>query len=82
MIVMRLLSSLKHDESERGIYQLGRKVIKSGGKSIIIASADMNDNLVKRLIREGNQYHQLEMKKKSWLSLLKIRALHKLTERY
>lgn len=82
MIVMRLLSSLKHDESERGIYQLGRKVIKNGGQSIIIASADMNDDLVKRLIREGNQYHQLEMKKKSWLSLLKIRALRKLIEWY
>lgn len=82
MIVMRLLSSLKHDESERGIYQLGRKIIKDGGTSIIVASADMNDDLVKRLIREGNQYYQLEMKKKSWFSLSKVSALRKLIERH
>ena len=70
MIVMRLLSSLKHDESERGIFHLGRALVKRGDTSIIVDGADHDNELVKRLEREGNIYHQLIIQKKSWTSLL------------
>ncbi len=82
MIVMRLLSSLKHDESERGIFHLGRALIKKGHTSIIISSADSDNELVKRLEREGNLYHQLYMNKKSWTALLQIIPLRHLIEKY
>lgn len=82
MIVMRLLSSLKHDESERGIYHLGKALVKAGHTSIIIASADKDDDLVKRLLRDGSHYHQLTMKKKSWFSLLTVMPLRRLIEKY
>jgi glycosyltransferase involved in cell wall biosynthesis len=82
MIVMRLLSSLKHDESERGIFHLGRALVKNGHTSIIVSSADDDNELVKRLERDGNLYHQLYMNKKSWLSLLQIAPLRHLIEQY
>ena len=82
MIVMRLLSSLKHDESERGIFHLGRALVKNGHTSIIISSADYDNELVKRLERDGTLYHQLHMNKKSWISLLQIIPLRHLIEQY
>ncbi|MEK6199095.1 MAG: glycosyl transferase family 1, partial [Psychrobacter sp.] len=45
MKVMRLLSSLKHDESERGIFHLGRALVKNGHTSIIISSANDDNDL-------------------------------------
>ncbi|WP_201532826.1 glycosyltransferase [Psychrobacter ciconiae] len=82
MIVMRLLSSLKHNESERGIFHLGRALVKNGYTSIIISSADYDDELVKRLEREGSIYHQLFMNKKSWRALLRVAPLRRLIEHY
>ena len=82
MKVMRLLSSLKHDESERGIFHLGRALVKNGQTTIIDSSADEDNDLVKRLKRDGNNYHQLHMNKKSWLSLLQVTALRRLIEEY
>ena len=82
MKVMRLLSSLKHDESERGIFHLGRALVKQGHESIIVASADADHDLVKRLEREGSIYHRLEMKKKSWLALMQVIPLRRLIEKY
>ena len=82
MKVMRLLSSLKHDESERGIFHLGRALVKNEHTSIIISSADEENDLVKRLKRDGNIYHQLYMNKKSWLSLLQVAPLRRLIEKY
>ena len=82
MKVMRLLSSLKHDESERGIYHLGRALVKNGHTSIIISSADEDNDLVRRLKRDGNKYHQLQINKKSWLSLLQVASLRHLIEKY
>lgn len=82
MKVMRLLSSLKHDESERGIFHIGRALVKNGHTSIIVSSADEDNDLVRRLERDGNIYHQLHMNKKSWLALLKVTALRQLIEKY
>ena len=82
MKVMRLLSSLKHDESERGIFHLGRALVKNGHSSIIISSADEDNDLVKRLKRDGNEYHQLHINKKSWLALLQVNTLRHLIEKY
>ena len=82
MKVMRLLSSLKHDESERGIFHLGRALVKNEHTSIIISSADEDNELVRRLKRDGNHYHQLYMNKKSWLSLLQVAPLRRLIEKY
>ena len=76
MIVMRLLSSLKHDESERGIFHLGRALVKNGH------TANEDNELVKRLERDGNLYHQLHMNKKSWRSLLQVVPLRHLIEKY
>ena len=82
MKVMRLLSSLKHDESERGIFHLGRALVKNGHTSIIVASADSDHELVTRLERDGTIYHQLFMLKKSWGSLLQVLPLRRLIEKY
>lgn len=82
MIVMRLLSSLKHDESERGIFHLGRALIKNGHTSIIVSSASEDDDLVTRLKRDGSIYHQLYMPKKSWWALLQVVPLRRLIEKY
>ena len=82
MKVMRLLSSLKHDESERGIFHLGRALVKNGHTSIIVASANEDNNLVKRLERDGNLYHQLHIGKKSWLALMQVAPLRHLIEQY
>ncbi len=82
MKVMRLLSSLKHDESERGIFHLGRALVKNEHTSIIVSSADEDNDLVRRLKRDGNIYHQLHVNKKSWLSLLQVSALRHLIEKY
>ena len=82
MKVMRLLSSLKHDESERGIFHLGRALVKNEHTSIIISSADEDNDLVRRLKRDGNHYHQLYMNKKSWLALLQVVPLRRLIEKY
>lgn len=82
MKVMRLLSSLKHDESERGIFHLGRALVKRGHTSIIVSSADTDHELVKRLERDGNIYHQLSLEKKSWLSLRQILPLRHLIEKH
>lgn len=82
MKVMRLLSSLKHDESERGIFHLGRALVKRGHTSIIISSSDTENELVKRLKRDGNIYHQLSLEKKSWLALRQIWPLRQLIEKY
>lgn len=82
MKVMRLLSSLKHDESERGIFHLGRALVKNEHTSIIVSSADEDNDLVRRLKRDGNHYHQVHMNKKSWLSLLQVSALRHLIEKY
>lgn len=82
MIVMRLLSSLKHDESERGIFHLGRALIKNGHTSIIVSSASEDDELVTRLKRDGTIYHQLNMPKKSWWALLQVVPLRRLIEKY
>ena len=82
MKVMRLLSSLKHDESERGIFHLGRALVKRGHTSIIVSSADTDHELVKRLERDGNIYHQLSLEKKSWLSLRQIWPLRHLIEKH
>ncbi len=82
MKVMRLLSSLKHDESERGIFHLGRALVKNEHTSIIVSSADEDNDLVRRLKRDGNIYHQLHVNKKSWLSLLQVSALRHVIEKY
>lgn len=82
MIVMRLLSSLKHDESERGIYQLGHALVKEGHTSIVVASADTNHELVKRLERDGNIYYKVRMYKKSWWALLNILSMQRLLEKH
>lgn len=82
MKVMRLLSSLKHDESERGIFHLGRALVKNEHTSIIVSSANEDNDLVRRLKRDGNIYHQLHVNKKSWLSLLQVSALRHLIEKY
>lgn len=82
MIVMRLLSSLKHDESERGIFHLGRALVKNGHTSIIVSSADDDNELVTRLERDGSIHYQLPIYKKSWLSLLQVIPLRHLIEKH
>ena len=61
MIVMRLLSSLKHDESERGIFHLGRALVKNGHTSIIVSSANEDNELVSSS-RAFPIYHETTLK--------------------
>ena len=76
--VMQLSSSLKHDESERGIYEIAHALIKQGHRSVVISNADADDELVHRLTRDGSHHHTLAMPKKSWLALRHIFALRRL----
>ncbi|UNU73469.1 glycosyltransferase [Moraxella nasovis] len=78
MKVLHLSSSLKHDESERGIYPITHALMKAGHESIVIGAADPSDELVLRFLRDGTQYYQLAMPKKSWLSLRHVFKLRQI----
>lgn len=82
MKVLQLSSSLKHDESERGIYPISHALIKAGHESIIVGSADEDSKLVTRLVRDGAKYYQLPMPKKSWWALLQVPALRRLINKH
>lgn len=82
LTVMQLLSSLKHDESERGIYHIAHALTKSGHSSVIISSASDDDELVIRLKRDGSQHHSLAMPKKSWWALRHVFALRRLIKKH
>ena len=69
MKVMHLSSSLKHDEAERGIYAITHTLAKAGHVSIVIGAADVDDELVARLLRDDTIYCRLPMPKKSWWAL-------------
>lgn len=78
MKVLQLSSSLKHDESERGIYPISHALMRAGHQSIIVGSASEDSELVTRLTRDGSIYHRLPMPKKSWWALRHIFTLRKL----
>ncbi len=78
MKVMHLLSSLKHDDSERGIYAISHALHKRGDVAVVVAGADSDDELVQRLEQDGNYYHRLRMPKKSWTALRQIWRLRRL----
>lgn len=78
MKILQLLSSLKYDESERGVYAISHALIKNGHSSIVVASAPDNDELVAKLVRDGAEYYYLPMKKKSWTSLKQVFKLRKI----
>lgn len=80
MKVMQLLSSLKHDEAERGIWDISHALIKQGHESVVIASAEDDNSLVVKLTRDGSDYHKLPMTKKSWWSLRQVFRLRRLIE--
>lgn len=81
MMVMHLLSSLRHDDDERGIYALSHALHKQGHRSIIVAGDD-DHPLIQRLEQDGNGYEVLAMPKKSWLALRQIWRLHKLITKH
>lgn len=78
MKILQLLSSLKYDESERGVYAISHALIKNGHSSIVVASAPDDDELVAKLVRDGAEYYYLPMKKKSWTSLKQVFKLRKI----
>ncbi len=78
MKVMRLLSSLYHDEDERGIFSLNRLLIKKGHQSVIVASTPKNNELALRLKRDGGVYVPLSMEKHTWSSLWSVIPLVRL----
>lgn len=82
MTVMQLLSSLKHDDAERGIYHIAHTLAKEGHQSIIVAGAADDDDFVARLTKDGSLYYRLEMIKKSWWSLRQILPLARLIEHH
>lgn len=79
---MHLSSSLKHDESERGIYAITHALAKAGHESMVIGSAHPDEELVTRLVRDDTIYHQMIMPKKSWWSLRHIFRLRTLIDEY
>lgn len=82
MKVMHLSSSLRHDESERGIYPITHALHKAGHESVVIGSAFEDEELVLRLLRDGTAYHRLPMPKKSWWALRHIFALRNLIDEH
>lgn len=78
MKVLQLLSSLNHDESERGIYPLTHALNKQGHDSLVVASAPLDNELVTKLERDGSDYYRLDMPKKSWWSLRHVPKLIRL----
>lgn len=76
MKIMRLLSSLHHDEAERGIFHLTRALLKKGHECIVVSSADHDNELVERLVRDGCTYVQMPLQKKSWFSLFQVLPLY------
>lgn len=78
MKVLHLSSSLKHDESERGIYAITHALMRAGHESIVIGAAHEDEELITRLVRDGTIYHRLPMPKKSWWALKHIFKLSKL----
>lgn len=78
---MQLLSSVNYDESERGIYYIAHALIKNNHESIIIASASKDDELIKRLVCDGNTYYQLSIPKKSWSSLRHVLKLKQIIDK-
>lgn len=82
MKVMRLLSSLHHDEDERNVFLLCRTLIKQGHDSLVIASTNPQHELAKRLVRDGSDYVQLYLEKNAWLSLISVLPLAKLIREY
>lgn len=78
MKVMHLSSSLKHDESERGIFAITHALSKAGHESVVIGSALAEDELVLRLLRDGTEYYRIPMAKKSWWSLVHVLKLRQL----
>lgn len=75
MKVMQLLSSLKHDESERGIFFIAHTLIKEGHRSVVVAGGDKDDELFVKLSRDGSTCYNLAMPKKSWWALLQVLRL-------
>lgn len=82
MKVMHLLSSLKHDESERGIFAITHALSKAGHESVVVGSATADDELVLRLLRDDTKYYRIPMLKKSWLSLVYVLKLRRLISEY
>ena len=82
MKVLQLSSSLRHDESERGIYPISHTLIKAGHESIIIGSAPSDSKLVVRLVRDGAIYYRLPMPKKSWWALIHTLKLRQIIEQH
>lgn len=82
MKIMRLMSSFYHDETERGILQLTRALIRQGHESIVVSSTKSTNPLVNKLIRDGNIYIEFPLQKKSWWSFLQILPLRYLIEKH
>lgn len=82
MRVLQLSSSLKHDESERGIYPISHALLKAGHQSIVIGAASTDDELIVRLLRDGASYYRLSMPKKSWWALRHVWHLRRLIYKY
>lgn len=82
MKVMHLLSSLKHEDSERGIYPISHSLIKQGHRSLLVAGANIDDELVVRLTRDGSVFYPIAMPKKSWWALRHRYRLAKLINSY
>lgn len=82
MKVMRLLSSLHHDEDERQIFLLSRTLIKQGHQSMVVASTDPSHELAVRLVRDGSDYQQVYLEKSAWLTLVSVFRLAKLIRQF
>lgn len=80
MKVMHLSSSLKHDETERGIYAITHALMRAGHESIVIGAAHEEEELVTRLMRDDTVYYQLPMPKKSWWALKNVLKLRRIIQ--
>lgn len=82
MRIMRLLSSLHHNEDERQVFLLSRRLVKLGHASMVVASTDPQHELAVRLQRDGSVYEQAYLKKDTWLSLLSVFRIVRLIHQF
>ncbi|WP_395145270.1 glycosyltransferase [Moraxella atlantae] len=82
MRVMRLLSSLHHDDDERGVIAISRQLVRQGYTSLVVSSTPASHELAQRLCRDGSEYKSLYLAKQSWWSLWSAFGLARLIHQF
>lgn len=82
MRIMRLLSSLHHNDDERGVLAISRRLVRQNHASLVVSSTPATHELAQRLCRDGSEYKCLHLAKQSWLTLWSIVGLARLIHHF